>query len=45
VPLGLGAWFKSCGIAHAVELDWWGEVQHPGSDVRVTFAPAQVRGH
>jgi len=42
VPLGLAAWFRSCGIKHATELDWWDEIRHPGSDLRLTFAPAQV---
>ena len=42
MPLGLAAWFQSCGVKHAVELDWWDEVRHPGSDLRLTFTPAQV---
>ena len=42
MPLGLAAWFRGCGIKHATELDWWDEIRHPGSDVDLTFAPAQV---
>jgi hypothetical protein len=34
VPLGIKAWFTSRGIHNVTELDWWHEVQHPGSKVR-----------
>lgn len=42
VPLGLKAWFKSCGVINVVEMDWWGEMEHPDSDVKIAFTPAQV---
>lgn len=29
------AWFSGRGITNVTELDWWQEVQHPGSKVRV----------
>ncbi len=41
VPLGLAGWFKSAGVKNVVELDWWQEVQHPGSSVKIVFTPAQ----
>ncbi len=41
VPLGLASWFRSAGVASIVELDWWQEVQHPDSSVKVVFTPAQ----
>lgn len=34
VPLGLKAWFTARGVHNVTELDWWQEVQHPGSKVR-----------
>lgn len=33
VPLGLAGWFAGLGITNVTELDWWQEVQHPGSKV------------
>lgn len=33
VPLGLKSWFRWRGITNVTELDWWQEVQHPGSKV------------
>ena len=42
MPLGLKAWFKGCGITNVVEMDWWEEVAHPQSGVRIAFTPAQV---
>ncbi|WIA35529.1 hypothetical protein OEZ86_003955 [Tetradesmus obliquus] len=41
VPLGMQAWFSGRGITNVTELDWWQEVQHPGSKVRVVMTPAQ----
>ncbi|GBF91566.1 N-acyl-phosphatidylethanolamine-hydrolyzing phospholipase D [Raphidocelis subcapitata] len=41
VPLGLAGWFRRRGIANVTELDWWQEVQHPGSKVRLVLTPAQ----
>ncbi|KAK9829598.1 hypothetical protein WJX72_006817 [[Myrmecia] bisecta] len=41
VPLGLEAWFSSCGIRNVTAMDWWEEVQHPGSSVKVVSTPAQ----
>lgn len=34
VPLGLASWFHRRGVRNVVQLDWWQEVQHPGSSVR-----------
>ena len=42
VPLKLGAWFTSLGVKNVTELDWWQDVQHPGSQVTVIMTPAQV---
>jgi N-acyl-phosphatidylethanolamine-hydrolysing phospholipase D len=33
VPLGVKRWFTGRGINNVTELDWWQEVQHPGSKV------------
>ncbi|KAK9804032.1 hypothetical protein WJX73_005242 [Symbiochloris irregularis] len=41
VPLRLGKWFAAAGITNVVEMDWWDEVQHPGSSVTITMTPAQ----
>eukprot|EP00775_Hariotina_reticulata_P002822 gene2822-3115_t len=34
-------WFARLGIHNVKELDWWQEVEHPGSKVRVVLTPAQ----
>eukprot|EP00878_Enallax_costatus_P024765 GHUV01026450.1.p1 GENE.GHUV01026450.1~~GHUV01026450.1.p1 ORF type:complete len:360 (+),score=55.78 GHUV01026450.1:835-1914(+) len=41
VPLGLKSWFKGQGIQNVTELDWWQQVQHPGSKVNLVLTPAQ----
>ena len=42
-PLGVGAHLESWGVApeRITELDWWEHHDVPGSDVRVSAAPAQ----
>ena len=42
-PLGVGAHLESWGVApgRITELDWWEYHDLPGSDVRVSAAPAQ----
>lgn len=44
VPLKLGDWFKSSGIAadNVHEMNWWDEVVHAGTNIRVAYTPAQV---
>lgn len=41
VPLGLKAWFQAEGITNVIELDWWQEVAHHGSRVKIVMTPAQ----
>ncbi len=42
VPLGLLGWFRGQSVHSVTELDWWQTHNHPGSDLQVTFVPAQV---
>lgn len=40
--MGLKSWFTKYGPTNVMEMDWWDEVVHPGSDARIAFTPAQV---
>jgi N-acyl-phosphatidylethanolamine-hydrolysing phospholipase D len=44
VPLGLKAWFTWRGITNVTEMDWWQEVQHPGSKVQLVHYRNVHRG-
>jgi len=39
VPLGLGTWFRKCGVTRVVELDWWEQRDENG--LRVTAVPVK----
>ena len=43
VPLGIGAWLRSHGVADAVELDWFDahRIARDGAVAEVTLTPAQ----
>ncbi|GMH33118.1 hypothetical protein BSKO_00952 [Bryopsis sp. KO-2023] len=41
VPFGLKSWFLARGISNVVELDWWENVVHPTTGLRLTLTPCQ----